>query len=80
MNFGMDPTAHNAFPCFGCTDWRRDRLLQKLGLLYLALERGEKPRIPPRAELLKGCCRTVMESGVDDGVTFMIEPGTTVAG
>jgi hypothetical protein len=38
-------------------NWRRDRLLTKLGAFYLAAERGEQPPVPSRSELLSGCCK-----------------------
>jgi hypothetical protein len=57
MNHDKD-SVFTALPCLGCTSsWQRDRALWILGLIYLMLEKGEKPRIPTREELLAGCCR-----------------------
>jgi hypothetical protein len=51
-----------AIPCLGCGCAQRDRVLHALGLIYLMLERGDKPRIPTRDELLVGCCRRAQPS------------------
>ena len=54
----MDQNAvFSALPCLGCNCWQRDRVLWILGLIYLMLEKGEKPRIPTREEVLAGCCK-----------------------
>jgi hypothetical protein len=45
-------------PCIaGCMDWRRDRVLHALGMIYLLQLRGEKVYIPPLTEMLKFCCK-----------------------
>jgi hypothetical protein len=49
-------------PCLCCENWRRDRLLTRIGALYLALERGEQPPIPTRDELMAGCCKRGAEA------------------
>ena len=48
-------------PCCTCTDWRRDKVVARLGAFYLAHEAGQRPAVPTRDELLRGCCRQPQE-------------------
>jgi hypothetical protein len=70
----MDATTqcYNEIPCCSCGSWQRDRVLTRLVLFYLQSEAGQKPKVPTRAELMRGCCRD--ETGRDDGVTFLVQP------
>jgi len=53
--------AFSAFPCLGCGDFRRDKVVARLALFYLACEAGQRPALPTRDELLRGCCRQPQE-------------------
>jgi hypothetical protein len=46
-------------PCLsgGCNDWRADRLRCRVGAFYLLSLAGQKPAVPPLAEMLANCCR-----------------------
>jgi hypothetical protein len=46
-------------PCLSgnCLDHRADRCRQRLGEFYLKSLAGEKPAVPPLAEVLVNCCR-----------------------
>ena len=44
-------------PCCTCTDWRRDKVVARLAAFFLACEAGQRPAVPARDELLRGCCR-----------------------
>jgi hypothetical protein len=45
-------------PCCGCNDYRRDKILARLGTVYLTLARGGTlAKIPTLAEMLQGCCQ-----------------------
>jgi hypothetical protein len=46
-------------PCLSgsCGDWRADRCRQRLGEFYLRSLAGEKPAVPPLAEVLANCCK-----------------------
>jgi hypothetical protein len=60
-------------PCLsgGCPDWRADRIRATVGAAYIAMLRGEKPKLLPLDELMTRCCR----EGIRDGMTFvMSEP------
>jgi hypothetical protein len=69
-------TTFTAIPCLGCSDWRRDKALVWLGGFYLASLNGQKPAIPTRAQLLRGCCRSAEllgdDAAVDEGITFIV--------
>ena len=54
----MDANAvFTAIPCCICTDWRRDKVVARLGAFYLQCEVGQRPKVPSRAELMRGCCQ-----------------------
>jgi hypothetical protein len=45
-------------PCLsGCTDWRADKLRCRLGRFYLLSLAGQKPAVPPLAEMMANCCK-----------------------
>jgi hypothetical protein len=73
----MDATsqAYTQIPCCGCNDYRRDKILTRLAMFWLACERGEQPKVPTRAELLRGCCKSA-ELGLeqDQGITILVNP------
>jgi hypothetical protein len=59
----------NEIPCLDCSCGQRDRVLHILGMLYLYLERGDKPRIPTKNELLSGCCQRMDQQTT---ITFLV--------
>jgi hypothetical protein len=61
-----------AIPCLGCECWQRDRALWIVGLIYLMLEKGEKPNIPSLDQVLAGCCKREDISG--STITFLRDP------
>jgi hypothetical protein len=71
---GMDLNeVFTAIPCCACNDPRRDRILGRMGAVYLTLARGGTlAKIPTLAEILRGCCRQSMVLSVGE-----VDPAST---
>jgi hypothetical protein len=63
---------YNQIPCCSCGDWRRDRVLTRLGAFYLRSLSGQAPKPPTLDELTRGCCQR--PEAANEGVTFIM-PG-----
>jgi len=50
--------AFNEVPCCSCGDWRRDFVLARLIMFWLASSAGQKPPVPTRDEIFRNCCRS----------------------
>jgi hypothetical protein len=73
MNSTDTDRVFNELPCLACDHWGADRVRTQIGAAYLICERGETPKIPPRAELMRYCCKTLLAHGgvPEDSITFI---------